>query len=173
MLDRDAKAPSCLGECLDDGLRLVEVPVLGAERGARHVRDVDPRKQPGKLVRIEELRPDVELVLQADVGCERLQPLRGVREEDVSAWLEDGLGARLEASRYVAVEAHRLAGEDAVDARAPLLADPARLDTRSLRADARPLVDDDLGPALREVQRDGEARNAGADDRDPHRTLFR
>ena len=85
----------------------------------------------------------------------------------------DGLGARLEASRYVAVEAHRLAGEDAVDARAPLLADPARLDTRSLRADARPLVDDDLGPALREVQRDGEARDAGADDRDPHRTLSR
>ena len=172
-LDRDPVPATRFGERLDDRLRLVEVAVLSAERGARHVRDVDSRQKPGEVVGVEELRWDAELVLQRHIRGERVSPLGGVGEEDIPAGLEHGLGARLEACRHVAVEADRLAREEAVDAGAPLLADTARLDARRLCADARPLVDDHLGTALREVQSDRQARDAGADDRDPHCTLSR
>ena len=66
----------------------------------------------------------------------------------------------------VGVETHRLAREQAIDPGAPLLPDAPRLNARGARPDPGAVQHRDRRAALREVERDREADDAGADDHD-------
>ena len=65
--------------------------------------------------------------------------------------------------------AHRFAREQAVDPRAPLLSDASRLNARGARADSGAIEHRDRRAALREVARDRQPDDAGADDHDVRR----
>ena len=78
-----------------------------------------------------------------------------------------GFVAGFETGIDVAVEAVGLVCQKTVRARAPLAADAARLHAGCACADARTVEDDHRAhPALTQMNRDRQARDAGADDRD-------
>ncbi len=167
MDDRNPGFLRRLGERLDNALRLVEVPVLGAERRALDAVRHEARDELGRLCGRDELRRDAKAVLQRDVIGEAGVARGGVGDEEVATLLEPGLDGRFEPVREPAVERDRLDRELAADASAPLLTHPAGLDTGGFRPDSRPLVDDDVaGRPLCQMPGDREARDAGADDRD-------
>src|SRR5207253_4062953 len=83
--------------------------------------------------------------------------------EQVAAAPEPQWNARPEALVGLRPERGRLTREPAGDRRAPLLANPARLDARGARADPRPLEDRDARTAFAERAGDRQTDHAGPD----------
>ena len=88
-------------------------------------------------------------------------------DEDVAAGTEPRIHARAQPLLELRVERKGVAGHQAVEPSAPLLTHAAWLHSRGSGADPVPFVYDDAPDvAFREMERNGEARDAGADDCD-------
>ena len=88
-------------------------------------------------------------------------------DEDVAAGTEPRIHARAQPLLELRVERKGVAGHQAVEPSAPLLAHATWLHSRGSGTDPVPFVYDDAPDvALREMERNGEACDAGADDCD-------
>ena len=85
-------------------------------------------------------------------------------QEEVSAGSEPEVDRRAEQLTGAAVEAHRLAGETAVDRRSPLLPHTTRLHAGRTRGDPLPLEHERLEAEPAEVPGDRQPDDARADD---------
>ncbi len=165
--DNDAQATGRLRESLDDGLRAVEEPILRADARAGDPCHCELRDQLAELSSGDEVRRNARSVLRRDVLAKPLEGLRVVSDEDVAAGTEPGIDAWVQSICELQVERQGIAGHEAVEARAPLLAHAARLQPGGSRSDPLPFVDDDAPDvAFREMKGDGETGDPGADDRD-------
>ena len=161
------KTTSRLRKRLDDGLRAVEVPILRADGSRLRLprRSSSGTSSPSSsTVATRDGTPAAFCV--ATSSRSRSQGLRLVSDEDVAAGTEPRIHARAQPLLELRVERERVAGHEAVEPSAPLLADASRLHSGGSGADPLALVDDDApGVAFREMERDGEAGDPGADDR--------
>jgi hypothetical protein len=166
VLNAHAEPPRGCGVGLHDRLRPVEVAVLGAVRRTEHRRHVHPGNDLGQLGRPEQDRGHAGLLLERDLAREPGQPRLTVREEDIAAFGQRPDVRSVQMLCGPAVELERLAGEDAVHARAPLLPHTARLHSRGACADAGALEDRDVRAAARQLERRREPGDPSPDDAD-------
>jgi hypothetical protein len=168
--DADVDQPGHRG---DRGLRLTQVPVVGAPRPADDRCRPKTRDEVACLRGRDDPRGNARSVLDAHVRLEPLERPRAVGDEEVAARCERERDGRLQALFGASPPGERFRREEAVDRRAPLEPDAARLDPRLPLGDARPLEDEDTCATLLELERDRQPDDPGADHQDVGRSVGR
>ena len=165
--DHDAQATGRFRKRFDDGLWTIEVPILRANARADDSRDLELRDKLTELFSGGDARRDAYCVLRCDVLAKPFEALRLVSNEDVAAGTEPRIHARAQPLLELRVERKGVARHQAVEPSAPLLTHAARLHSGGSGADPVPFVNHDAPDVVfREVERNGEACDAGADDCD-------
>ena len=153
--DRDDRRPG-----------LVHVPVLRAVRRSDQRLGPEAGHQPPRLRGRDDARRHARGVLEANRRGQPLEHCLAVRDEQVPAGVERERHRPVEPLPGGRPPGARLDREPAVERRAPLQADAARLDARLPLGHARALEDDDLCAARPKRQGDRQTDHAGTDDED-------
>src|SRR5207237_4120023 len=116
---------------LDNALRTVEVPVLGAPSAADDRVGNEPGHELRSLVDRHDPRRNALVVLRRNVRCEASQGVLAVRKEEVTATPEPEWNSRLEVLLSRRIEVSRLTRQPASDRRASLAPNASRLNPGS------------------------------------------